>query len=209
VRSVSQAFEGGRQHFQTPIPEHQGGNSRHPKLTGHHWRPSDSIHRPMVTAVSKFYFVRQTPTYSNVHPVYSSLCCISWYSQWLSLAAFSGFKYSNGNARCTALHTLWSNDFAPTPSVPGIRYSHGVDFRQISYLWFFLLTEMRKNRIKRNRSYKGSSTRLAVTLSLRKTVFSARYWLRQQRHLKIWPWNGVRSTGSLRIYNMSIKTKIS
>jgi len=38
VWSVSQAFEGGWQNSQTPIPEHQGGNSRHPKLTKN-WRP--------------------------------------------------------------------------------------------------------------------------------------------------------------------------
>lgn len=156
LSDVSQAFERGWQNSQTPIPERQGGNSPHPKFTGHHWRPGDRIHRPMFTAVSKFYFVRQTPTYSNVHPVYSSLCCGSWYSQWLSLAAFSGLKYSNGNARWTA--SLWSTDFAPTPSVPGMRDSHGMDFRQFSYLWFFLLTQIRKNRIKRNSSYIGSST---------------------------------------------------
>jgi hypothetical protein len=55
------------------------------------------------------------------------------------------FEIFKRNARWRA--PLWSTAFAPTTSVPGIRDSHGTDFRQISYLWF-LLTEFRKHRIK-------------------------------------------------------------
>jgi hypothetical protein len=47
-----------------------------------------------------------------------------------------------------------------------------------------------------------------LTLLLR-TVFSVRYWLRQQKEMIIWPLNGVRWTASLCIYDTSIKSKIS